>query len=123
MSLGKWIQNERKKRYPSQKKFAEALNVSQGSVSLWENNKTVPSVLTLQAIVQDFNMSLLYTPLDNEILSENRETLNFYEFDNEQLVTVEGKVNRLKGFIGITLTSNEIEVMKAKGAINCWVMN
>lgn len=56
--IGKTIKEIRIKDGLSQEKFAEKYHVTYQAVSKWENGKNIPDLSILQAICQDYNLSL-----------------------------------------------------------------
>ena len=58
--IGKRIKEIRLESGLSQQKFGEALSVSQDTVSLWENGKSVPTTEFLIAIATQFEVSVDY---------------------------------------------------------------
>ena len=60
IEIGKRIKDIRIERGLSQQKFGELLSVSQDTVSLWENGKSVPTVDFLIAIAKQFDVSVDY---------------------------------------------------------------
>lgn len=67
--LGEKIKELRKKNNISQEELAEELKVSRQSVSLWENDQTLPSLDKIVAIAKFFNVStdsLLETDVEHE---------------------------------------------------------
>ena len=58
--IGKRIKEIRLDQKMSQKSFGEALNVSQDTVSLWENGKSLPSAEFIIFIATLFNVSADY---------------------------------------------------------------
>lgn len=59
-SIGKRIKEIRLENALSQQKFGEALSVSQDTISLWENGKSVPTTEFLIAIATKFEVSVDY---------------------------------------------------------------
>ena len=59
-NIGKRIKEIRLENGLSQQKFGEALSVSQDTVSLWENGKSVPTTEFLIAIATNFEVSVDY---------------------------------------------------------------
>lgn len=47
----------RRKRNLTQKQFADAINVSNVTVALWETDKRLPDIITLNKIADFFNVS------------------------------------------------------------------
>lgn len=64
--IGKTIKEIRTKAGLSQEKFAEKYHVTYQAVSKWENGKNIPDLSILQAICQDYNLSL------DELLGQNQ---------------------------------------------------
>jgi len=58
--IGKRIKEIRTEQGLSQQKFGELLSVSQDTVSLWENGKSVPTPEILIAIATQFEVSVDY---------------------------------------------------------------
>ena len=58
--IGRRIKEIRLESGLSQQKFGEALSVSQDTVSLWENGKSVPTTEFLIAIATQFEVSVDY---------------------------------------------------------------
>ena len=58
--IGERIKEIRKESGLSQQAFGKALAVSQDTVSLWENGKSLPTAEFLIAIAQTFNVSTDY---------------------------------------------------------------
>lgn len=113
MELGDWIRKERNKRRFSQNKFANFIGTSQATLSLWETNKTLPTIHYLNDIVTLFGMTLRDVPF--ECIELNKvdlvmERMSLYELPGADTIkTFEGKTYELKGFIGVEVDSGEIE--------------
>ena len=58
--IGERIKEIRKESGLSQQAFGKALAVSQDTVSLWENGKSLPTAEFLIAMAQTFNVSTDY---------------------------------------------------------------
>ena len=58
--IGKRIKEIRVENKMSQKQFGEALSVSQDTVSLWENGKSLPTAEFIIAICERFQVSSDY---------------------------------------------------------------
>ena len=58
MEIGKRLKELRIENKLSQKEFGEILAVSQDTVSLWENGKSLPTAEYLIAISKHFNVSV-----------------------------------------------------------------
>ena len=58
--IGKRIKEIRIEKNLSQQKFGALLSVSQDTVSLWENGKSVPTAEFLIAIAKQFDVSVDY---------------------------------------------------------------
>lgn len=58
--IGNRIKELRLENNLSQQKFGELLSVSQDTVSLWENGKSVPTTEFLIAIAKRFDVSVDY---------------------------------------------------------------
>ena len=58
--IGNRIKELRLENNLSQQKFGELLSVSQDTVSLWENGKSVPTTEFLIAIAKQFDVSVDY---------------------------------------------------------------
>ena len=84
------IKNIRKDRGLSQKEVADFLNVSQGSVSLWEKGKFEPDIQTLRMLADLFGVST------DEILGRNKNTnLEIREETEEYSYNTEEKLELL----------------------------
>ncbi len=60
IEIGKRIRELRLERKLSQKQMAEMLSVSQDTISLWENGKSVPTAEYLIEIAVNFKVSVDY---------------------------------------------------------------
>ncbi|WP_050182268.1 helix-turn-helix transcriptional regulator [Domibacillus robiginosus] len=115
MELGSWIKQEREKRDLTQAHISDGVGLSQGTVSLWENNKAVPSIVDLYKIAACFGMkSLKEIPFDQLDIQKGggliMESLSLYELPTcDSVKTFEGKTYELKGFMGIEKSSGEVE--------------
>ncbi|MBQ8427921.1 MAG: helix-turn-helix transcriptional regulator [Clostridia bacterium] len=58
--IGRRIKEIRQENKLSQKQFGELLSVSQDTVSLWENEKSLPAAEFIIAIAKIFNVSADY---------------------------------------------------------------
>ncbi|CRH22468.1 XRE family transcriptional regulator (fragment) [Carnobacterium maltaromaticum] len=58
MTIGKNIAAKRKERSWTQKQLAEVLNVSDKTISSWENERTYPDIVMLIQLSDTFNLSL-----------------------------------------------------------------
>lgn len=58
--IGETIKTLRKQRHMTQNEFAKRLDVTQGAVSQWETGLTSPNSFQLQAIAQEFSVSVDY---------------------------------------------------------------
>lgn len=58
MTIGKNIAAKRKERNWTQKQLAEVLNVSDKTISSWENERTYPDIFMLIQLSDTFNLSL-----------------------------------------------------------------
>ena len=58
--IGKRIKEIRTERGLSQEKMGEALSVSQDTISLWEQGKSVPTAEYLIAMARQFDVSVDY---------------------------------------------------------------
>lgn len=65
--LGEKIRKLRKENKISQEALAEKLGVSRQSISLWENDQTIPSMENIVAIANIFGVST------DELLKDNDE--------------------------------------------------
>ena len=71
--LGEKIRNLRKENKMSQEALSEKLGVSRQSISLWENNQTMPSMENIVAIANIFGVStdtLLKEEPENDKIKE-----------------------------------------------------
>ena len=59
-SIGKRIKEIRTENGLSQQKFGAALSVSQDTISLWENGKSLPTTEFLISIAKTFHVSVDY---------------------------------------------------------------
>ncbi len=60
IEIGKRIREVRLERKLSQNQMADLLSVSQDTISLWENGKSVPTAEYLIEISKNFNVSTDY---------------------------------------------------------------
>ena len=90
--IGKNLKSLRKERNVSQKELAEALNVSQTSVALWETGKRKPSLETIMQISTFFAVpcDFLYSEnlqndkkTVNELIKERYKTISNNSTDND----------------------------------------
>ncbi len=58
--IGKRIKELRTENKLSQQQFGELLSVSQDTISLWENGKSLPTTENLLVIAKKFNVSTDY---------------------------------------------------------------
>ncbi len=72
MNLGKRISIQRKNKSMSQETLAEVMGVSRQSVSLWENNQTIPSMekLLQLSVLLEFSLDEVVGNNDNSLLQE-----------------------------------------------------
>ncbi|MBQ8606507.1 MAG: helix-turn-helix domain-containing protein [Clostridia bacterium] len=73
--LGEKLKSLRKENKISQEELAERLDVSRQSISLWENDQTLPSMEKIVALANIFGVTTDYLLMDSVCLSEN-ETEN-----------------------------------------------
>lgn len=114
MNFGQWIKTERKKRSLTQEHISTDVGMSQGTISLWENNKSLPSITDVYKIAVCFGLkSINEIPFDKIAIREGEDEMqrmSLYEIPNYDSVrTFEGKTYDLKGFVGVETTSGEIE--------------
>lgn len=115
MELGNWIKQEREKRELTQAYVSDGIGLSQGTISLWENNRSIPSIVDLYKIAACFGMkSLQEIPFDQLEIQKGdgliMKSLSLYELPScDSVKTFEGKTYKLKGFIGIEQSSGEVE--------------
>lgn len=106
LEIGKWIKKERKNRGYTQEKFANLLGVSQGLISVWESNQSVPGYLRLKEISKALNTQIPFTIFGGVVM----ERLSLYQLPNaDSIKTFDGKTYELKGFLGIEVTSGEVQ--------------
>ena len=106
LEIGKWIKKERKNRGYTQEKFANLLGVSQGLISVWESNQSVPGYLRLKEISTALNTQIPFTIFGGVVM----ERLSLYQLPNaDSIKTFDGKTYELKGFLGIEVTSGEVQ--------------
>ncbi|MBR5473011.1 MAG: helix-turn-helix transcriptional regulator, partial [Clostridia bacterium] len=77
--LGEKIRNLRKENKISQEALAEKLDVSRQSISLWENDQTMPSMENIVAIANIFGVStdtLLKEETENDMDEKTEESIN-----------------------------------------------
>lgn len=60
INIGKRVKEIRIEHGLSQQKFGELLSVSQDTISLWENGKSLPTTEFLIAIAKQFDVSADY---------------------------------------------------------------
>lgn len=60
INIGKRIKEIRNENELSQEKFGKLLSVSQDTVSLWENGKSIPTTEILIALATQFDVSVDY---------------------------------------------------------------
>lgn len=115
MEIGNWIKQEREKRELTQAHVSDGIGLSQGTISLWENNKSIPSIVDLYKIAACFGMtSLQEIPFDKLEIQKGdglkMESLRLYELPScDSVKTFEGKTYELKGFMGVEKSSGEVE--------------
>jgi transcriptional regulator with XRE-family HTH domain len=83
MEIGATIRNIRKKRGVTIGQVCEATGLSQGFMSLVENNKTSPSLSTLESIAGFLQVPLAYLLLKQEermkVVRKNERTFSLYK--------------------------------------------
>lgn len=114
-----WLREQREIRKLSQDQLSELTNgeISQNTISSWENSKTIPSIRNIAVIAHSLQMSLSNIPWDyidfgvpNESHSIVKERFSLYDLPAaDSLKTFEGKVYELKGFVGIEKDSGQVE--------------
>ena len=80
--IGKFIKSLREKKNLTQEQLAEKLNVSNKSVSRWENGKTMPDLSLLVMICEEFDITI------SELLNGRRMSI-------EELKELKDTVERL----------------------------
>lgn len=124
--IGKNLKSLRKERNVSQKELAEALNVSQTSVALWETGKRKPSLETIMQISTFFAVpcDFLYSEnlqndkkTVNELIKERYKTISNNSTDNDINETrqIAQKLLESPEFLDLVRTAKDIppEQLKA----------
>lgn len=114
ITLGSWLKEKRKENKFNQKEISLAIGCSQATMSYWENDSSVPSVLELHDILRIYKLNLSDVPFNKMLIGERGENtmerLSLYELPNcDSLKTFDGKTFTLKGFVGIETKTGEIE--------------
>ncbi len=116
-----WLKEQRGIRNLSQAQLSELTDgeISQNTISSWENNKTIPSIRNIAVIAHSLQMSLSNIPwdyIDFGVSFEKeepqclRERFSLYDLPQaDSLKTFDGKVYELKGFVGIERDSGQVE--------------
>ena len=89
--IGKFLAEERKHAEYTQKELADILNVSDKTISKWENGKSLTDLEMMSRLCQIFDISI------NELLSGERistEELQFRTEKNLKELILENKTNR-----------------------------
>lgn len=111
MTLGEKIYQLRKQKGYSQEELAEKLNISRQSVSLWENNQTVPSIDCLIELSKLFGVTLDEI-CGNNIDDNNKKTLEdalsettfeFTEKKARKLIKILQSTRRALLIVGVNL--------------------
>ena len=66
IKTGAFLKELRNQKGLTQEQFAEIINVSNRTVSRWENGETIPNMETLKLLSKEFNVSI------NKLLGEPR---------------------------------------------------
>ena len=70
IKIGKFIQQKRKERKLTQSDLAEKLNISDRTISKWENGDNLPDLETLNELCKFYGVTLDYlTPINNKVNS------------------------------------------------------
>ena len=111
MTLGEKIYQLRKQKGYSQEELAEKLNISRQSVSLWENNQTVPSIDCLIELSKLFGVTLdeicgnNIDDNDKKILEDSlsETTFEFTEKKARKLIKILQSTRRALLIVGVNL--------------------
>lgn len=92
MDIGSTIRNIRKKRGITIAQLCEGTGLSKGFMSLIENNKTSPSIATLESIAEYLNVPLPYFLLQKnermKVIKKDERKVSFYGKDNIRVETL-----------------------------------
>ena len=72
--IASMIKDIRKKSGLSQQKFAQKYNVTYQAVSKWENNKSIPDILILRQICDDYGIDI------NTLLQNRKSKKHFLKW-------------------------------------------
>lgn len=89
--IGEKIKLLRKERSMSQRDLAKALNVANGSISLWENNLRTPDFADLKRIASYFNIDIAEFVSENFIKIKDAE--NSLSLEQKNLIEKIKKLN------------------------------
>lgn len=68
MEVSKWLKNERNKRGYTQEQLANEIGVTKESIGNWENSRHLPEQISIDKIIELFDLKNQYKYFANEIL-------------------------------------------------------
>ncbi|WP_367341793.1 helix-turn-helix domain-containing protein [Limosilactobacillus sp.] len=96
IEVGQRIENIRRHLGENQSQFGEHFNINKGSVSRWENGKTLPSADKLKNIADLANVSVNYLLYGNHLtVKETQQLLNKRESGQEVSATEKQQINEI----------------------------
>lgn len=96
--IGKFISELRKEKNMTQEELAEKLDVTNKSISRWENGKTMPDLSLITVLAKEFNVEvselLNGRRMTKEELEKLRDTINsIIEYSNKEKEDKSKKIN------------------------------
>lgn len=108
MEIGKFMAMLRKEKGLTQSQLADILNVSNKSISRWENGKTLPDISLYESICSVFNISiteLLYAKkMDADECFKKIDKISFNIFFTKSQLETYGIFVEILIFVGIIIT-------------------
>lgn len=92
---GKNLKMWRERRHLSQSELARAIEVSPGTIGLYEQGRREPNFETQEAIADVLNVKFNQMHAEHPITFEKRDNIDKYCHEQEELLAIERTYNRL----------------------------